>query len=48
MIQVAADQPEGLTVQRDGVPLGAASLGVALPLDPASIRSSSPRPDAGR
>jgi hypothetical protein len=34
MIQVAADQPEGLTVQRDGVVLGAASLGVALPLDP--------------
>jgi hypothetical protein len=34
MIEVAADQPEGLTIHRDGVPLGRASLGEALPLDP--------------
>jgi hypothetical protein len=34
MIEVAADQPEGLMVQRAGVALGPASLGVALPLDP--------------
>lgn len=34
MIEVAADQPQGLTIHRDGVPLGLASLGEALPLDP--------------
>ena len=34
MIEVAADQPPGLTILRDGVPLGTASLGEALPLDP--------------
>jgi hypothetical protein len=33
-VQLAADTPPGTSVTRDGVPLGAASLGVALPVDP--------------
>jgi hypothetical protein len=33
-VQLAADSPEGTRVTRDGVPLGAPSLGVGMPVDP--------------
>ncbi|MBX3230134.1 MAG: hypothetical protein KIT84_25125 [Labilithrix sp.] len=48
-VALARTAPEGTTVERDGVPLGAPSLGVALPVDPGDhviIVKAEGRPDA--